>query len=298
MRYFPLPLYLHLLLLLVSFCSVLICVQKTISMKVLLLRVTNSLRHIKYFVRGCIHSLFVSRALTRSLVPRSFGFLTQTAREYYPVHRTFYDVNYIYVLFNVSFFQGRITALYNITADPEERNDLSSIFPELVKKLELRLREHEETVVQPLLMVTPKDKRAKEAAEKNGVWGPWLDESNSFEGNWNVRTLMFFFIGCIIALLCWFVSNQWNTIYPFWKQSYIPYIALQYLESERLQNTRPLHSQVSEAFEERGIDITMDSFVTYQYVNKWTGILKSSLSEIPCLVLLEKEIIRIMKKKM
>ena len=47
----------------------LICVTKTISMKIIVLRVINNSRHRKCFVRGYIHSLFVSKALTRS-----FGF--------------------------------------------------------------------------------------------------------------------------------------------------------------------------------------------------------------------------------
>ena len=37
----------------------LICVKKTISMKILVLRVVNSSRHRYCFVRGYIHSLFV-----------------------------------------------------------------------------------------------------------------------------------------------------------------------------------------------------------------------------------------------
>ena len=37
----------------------LICVKKTISMKILVLRVINSSRHRNCFVRGYIHSLFV-----------------------------------------------------------------------------------------------------------------------------------------------------------------------------------------------------------------------------------------------
>ena len=49
----------------------LICVKKTISMKILVLRVINSLRHRNCFVRGYIHSLFVSKALTRSYLARS-----------------------------------------------------------------------------------------------------------------------------------------------------------------------------------------------------------------------------------
>ena len=49
----------------------LICVKKPISMKILVLRVINSLRHRNCFVRGYIHSLFVSKALTRSYLARS-----------------------------------------------------------------------------------------------------------------------------------------------------------------------------------------------------------------------------------
>ena len=49
-------------------------------MEILVLRVINSSRH-----RKC-------------LVPRTFGFSTQTSRAYNPVRRTFYDVNYIYIL--------------------------------------------------------------------------------------------------------------------------------------------------------------------------------------------------------
>ena len=53
----------------------LICVKKTISKKVLVLRVINSSPYRNCFVRGYIHSLFVSKALTRSYLVRS-GFHT------------------------------------------------------------------------------------------------------------------------------------------------------------------------------------------------------------------------------
>ena len=56
----------------------LICVKKTISMKILVLRVINSLRHRNCSVRGYIHSLFVSKALTRSYLARS-GFDTKNS---------------------------------------------------------------------------------------------------------------------------------------------------------------------------------------------------------------------------
>ena len=52
----------------------LICVKKTISMKILVLRDINSLRHRNCFVRGYIHPLFVPKALTRSYPVARSGF--------------------------------------------------------------------------------------------------------------------------------------------------------------------------------------------------------------------------------
>ena len=53
----------------------LICVKKTIPMKILALRVINSSRHRNCFVRGNIHSLNVVCVKSpHSLVRRSFGF--------------------------------------------------------------------------------------------------------------------------------------------------------------------------------------------------------------------------------
>ena len=70
----------------------LIRVKKTISMKILVLHVINSPRHRNCFVRGYIHSLFV---------PRVVCVFTQTTREYNPVRRTFYDVNYICIIWSL-----------------------------------------------------------------------------------------------------------------------------------------------------------------------------------------------------
>ena len=55
----------------------LICVTKTISIKILVLRVINSSRHRKYFLRGYMHSLFVSKAFTQIsfFLPKIFKFL-------------------------------------------------------------------------------------------------------------------------------------------------------------------------------------------------------------------------------
>ena len=54
------------------------CVKKTISMKILLLRAINSSRHRNCFVRGYIHLLFVSKALTLSYLAHS-GFHTNNS---------------------------------------------------------------------------------------------------------------------------------------------------------------------------------------------------------------------------
>ena len=43
-----------------------------------------------------LNSLVVCVKSPHSLVPRSFGFLTQTTRAYNPVRHTFYDVNYMH----------------------------------------------------------------------------------------------------------------------------------------------------------------------------------------------------------
>ena len=55
-------------------------IKQTISVKIFVTCVTNSSRHRKRFVRNYIHSLFVSKALTRLyFAPRV---LTKTTREY------------------------------------------------------------------------------------------------------------------------------------------------------------------------------------------------------------------------
>ena len=56
----------------------LICVKKTASLKILVLRVINSSRHRNCFVRDYIHSWFVSKALTRTYLARS-GFHTNNS---------------------------------------------------------------------------------------------------------------------------------------------------------------------------------------------------------------------------
>ncbi|XP_048582679.1 arylsulfatase B [Nematostella vectensis] len=65
-------------------------------------------------------------------------------------------------------------ALYNITADPEERNDLSKLNPDIVDSLWRRLQELNATSLEYRLQ--PEDPRSIALAERLGRWEPWLDE--------------------------------------------------------------------------------------------------------------------------
>ena len=72
-------------------------IKKTISVRIVVTCLINSSRHRKCFVRGYIHSLFVSKSITRSYLARSS--LDTNNSEYNRVRCTFYDVNYIYSSF-------------------------------------------------------------------------------------------------------------------------------------------------------------------------------------------------------
>ena len=62
--------------------------------------------------------------------------------------------------------------LYNITADPEERQDLSSELPDVVEKMKERMKFYERSAVPPAFK--PGDRNALKKARKNGIWGPWM----------------------------------------------------------------------------------------------------------------------------
>ena len=66
---------------------------------------------------------------------------------------------------------GRIeVALFNVTADPNERVDLSKKYPDIVKEMQARLEAYKKSAVP--CIYKGKDPRALETARKNGVWGP------------------------------------------------------------------------------------------------------------------------------
>ncbi|KAK2567023.1 Arylsulfatase B [Acropora cervicornis] len=74
-------------------------------------------------------------------------------------------------------------ALYNITADPEERNDLSQVLPDVVKKMKERMDYYINSSVPPLFKGTDPD--ALKIARKNGIWGPWMkSEGDSHQKVW------------------------------------------------------------------------------------------------------------------
>ncbi|XP_070205918.1 arylsulfatase B-like [Littorina saxatilis] len=60
--------------------------------------------------------------------------------------------------------------LFNITADPEERHDLSDSLPEVVQQLLSRLLYYNSTVVPPRF---PKEDPNASPGKHGGVWGPW-----------------------------------------------------------------------------------------------------------------------------
>ncbi len=62
-------------------------------------------------------------------------------------------------------------ALYNVTADPTEHEDLSEKLPDVVKALKERVQYYMKGVVPPLNK--PLDPKAFIKAESEGVWTPW-----------------------------------------------------------------------------------------------------------------------------
>lgn len=63
--------------------------------------------------------------------------------------------------------------LFNITADPTEHEDLSGKLPDVVKKMQERVKEYMKGVVPALF--GPLDPRAAVKALYEGVWTPWQD---------------------------------------------------------------------------------------------------------------------------
>ena len=62
-------------------------------------------------------------------------------------------------------------ALYNITADPTEHEDLSKKLPDVVKALQERVQYYLKGAVPPLNK--PRDPKAFIKAKLEGVWTPW-----------------------------------------------------------------------------------------------------------------------------
>ena len=64
-------------------------------------------------------------------------------------------------------------ALFNITADPTEHEDLSEKLPEVVKALQERVQYYMKGAVPPLNK--PADLKAFIKAISEGAWTPWQD---------------------------------------------------------------------------------------------------------------------------
>ena len=65
-----------------------------------------------------------------------------------------------------------LTWLFNITADPNERNNVADTYPDVVKQLKKKIEYYNSThIVQYNLPIDPKC----DPANFGGVWTPWLD---------------------------------------------------------------------------------------------------------------------------
>lgn len=73
-------------------------------------------------------------------------------------------------------------ALFNVTADPTERHDISHKYPDVVRRLRERIHEHQRTAVPP--GIVPEDVMALTVAMKNKAWLPWRDTCNA---KWRTR---------------------------------------------------------------------------------------------------------------
>ena len=67
----------------------------------------------------------------------------------------------------------RSIALFNITADPTEQEDLSEKLPEVVKALQERVQYYMKGAVPPLNQ--PPDSKASLKAQSEDIWTPWQD---------------------------------------------------------------------------------------------------------------------------
>lgn len=63
-------------------------------------------------------------------------------------------------------------ALYNLKTDPYETNNVASSNPDIVKKLEARLKIYKESSVRPLNENLPNDPKSNPKFH-DGYWGPW-----------------------------------------------------------------------------------------------------------------------------
>lgn len=74
---------------------------------------------------------------------------------------------------HIRFDRGKSLWLFNITADPYERVDLSQRYPHIVKKMLIRLAQYNKTAVP--VRYPAKDLRSN-PQYNGGVWGPWYKD--------------------------------------------------------------------------------------------------------------------------
>ncbi|OCT97139.1 arylsulfatase J [Xenopus laevis] len=80
----------------------------------------------------------------------------------------------------VTLASGKTVWLFNITADPYERIDLSERYPDIVKQLLRRLAQFNKTAVP--VRYPPRDPKSNPKLN-GGVWGPWYKDNTKQKNN-------------------------------------------------------------------------------------------------------------------
>jgi len=89
-------------------------------------------------------------------------------------------------LYTVQGTNNRFIALYNISADPEEHNDLQSFYPDIMMMMRSKLESYLKTMVKSEY-INEVDPNAFEVWDLNGYVGPWVDDGVMIDANLPTR---------------------------------------------------------------------------------------------------------------
>lgn len=93
------------------------------------------------------------------------------------------DGNYQYPQLNASYVGGHCPyngegCLFDIEADPCEYHDIKEEQSALYRQMMKMLKEYNDTMVTPLQLLFPDDKKGADPSKHGGFWGPWINNVN------------------------------------------------------------------------------------------------------------------------